>query len=73
MVLFTMHDMKWYNLTANVLVSTRFLLLVEITMQILLSSKTLHINIGAVLGICKFFDWSSDSKLLTTKTSQSAA
>ena len=42
-------------------------------MQLLLSSKTLHIPLGAVLGIGEFCDWSSDSKFLTSVNSQSAA
>ena len=44
---------------------------VEISMELLLSSKTLHITIGAVLGIGNFCDWSSDSKLLIDITSWS--
>ena len=41
-------------------------------MQFLLSSKTLNITLGAVLGIRILRDWSSDSKLLTAITSQSS-
>ena len=42
-------------------------------MQLLFYSNTLHITLGAVLGIGKFHDWISDSKLLTAITSRSAA
>ena len=42
-------------------------------MQLLLSSKTFRVTIGAVLGIGKFFDWSYYSKFLTAVNSQSAA
>ena len=42
-------------------------------MQFLLSSKNLHITLGAVLGVGKFRDWSADSKFLSVITSQSAA
>ena len=47
-----------------------FYKLVAISMKPLFSSNTLHIPLGSVLGIGIFFDWSSDSKLLTAITSK---
>ena len=73
MVLFTSCDLKWCNLTDKCLIRANFLWLVAISMQLLLYSKTFHITVGSVLGIWKFCDWSSDSKLLIAITSISSA
>ena len=68
MVLFTSCDLQWYSLTYKCLVHACVLWLVEISTQVLSSSNTLHITLGAVLRIGKFRDLISDCKFLITIT-----